>query len=60
MNPLDKTAGPASPLPNAAGPGDDAATGLPWLPTWRGLYWLVLGSFVLWVGLLFALSVVFS
>jgi hypothetical protein len=35
-------------------------TGLPWLGTWKSLYLFVLGCFVLWVGLLVALTVIFS
>ncbi len=31
-------------------------TGLPWPRTWRGVYLAVLGSFVLWVALLTALT----
>lgn len=38
----------------------DAATGLPWLHTWKGVYLFVLGSFIIWVGLLVALTVIFS
>jgi hypothetical protein len=41
-------------------PPDDKATGLPWFKTWRGVYVLVLASFVIWVGLLVALTVMFS
>jgi hypothetical protein len=47
-------------------PGPPAArttgesTGLPWLRTWRGVYVLVMVCFVIWVGLLVALSVIFS
>ena len=33
-------------------PPDDAATGLPGLRTWRGVYLVVGGIFVLWVALL--------
>lgn len=40
--------------------GDNELTGLPGLRTWRGVYVVVLASFVFWVGLLFALSVGFS
>ena len=40
--------------------GKEEATGLPWLRTWRGVYLLVLGSFVLWVVLLLALTVIYS
>jgi hypothetical protein len=32
------------------------ATGLPWLKTWRGAYLFVIGSFILWLSLLFALT----
>ena len=41
-------------------PPDDRATGLPWFNTWRGVYVFVLVSFVIWVGLLLALTVTFS
>ena len=41
-------------------PLDDKATGLPWFKTWRGVYIFVLVSFVMWVGLLLALTVTFS
>ncbi|HVS54509.1 MAG TPA: hypothetical protein VHD62_19290 [Opitutaceae bacterium] len=37
-------------------PPDDAATGLPWPRTWRGVYLLAAGVFVLWVALLTWLS----
>ena len=55
--------------PAAGGPGgspaqsnstdDDASTGLPWIRSWRGVYLLVLGSFILWVVLLAWLSRIF-
>lgn len=32
------------------------ATGLPWPKTWPGAYLLVLGSFILWLSLLIALT----
>jgi hypothetical protein len=35
-------------------------TGLPWLPTWKGVYLVVIIHFVLWVTLLVALTVFFS
>lgn len=35
---------------------DEAATGLPSLPTWPRVYAFVLGTFVLWVVLLSVLS----
>jgi hypothetical protein len=41
-------------------PLDDKVTGLPWLNTWRNVYVFVLGCFVIWVGLLVALTVIFS
>lgn len=33
-------------------PADDEATGLPGVRSWRAVYWIVFGIFVLWVGLL--------
>jgi hypothetical protein len=35
-------------------------TGFPGIRTWRGLYVFVFGSFVLWVVMLFALTMIFS
>jgi hypothetical protein len=35
-------------------------TGLPWFRTWHGVYIFVFGSFILWVALLFALTIIFS
>ena len=46
--------------PKPVGASGDQATGLPWLDTWRGVYVLVFFSFVIWVGLLVALTVIFS
>ena len=46
-------------VPPAAAAGEREDTGLPFLPTWRGVYVFVIGSFVLWVVLLFLLSVAF-
>lgn len=43
--------GPGRPHP----PGEEP-TGLPGLPTWRGVYLVVAGSFGLWVVLLWGLS----
>jgi hypothetical protein len=42
-------------------PGDPQgeAPGLPGLRTWRGVYGLVVGSFILWVALLVALERLF-
>jgi hypothetical protein len=36
------------------------ATDLPWFHSWRGVYIFVFGSFILWVALLFALTLSFS
>ncbi len=44
---------------NPNGQDENQETGLPWLRTWRGIYLLVLGSFLLWVALLYTLSVSF-
>jgi hypothetical protein len=35
---------------------EEASTGLPWPHSWRGVYLLVLASFVIWVALLTALQ----
>jgi hypothetical protein len=56
MNPSEDNAVRAE-TPSESG---DAATGLPWLHTWKGVYLFVLGSFIIWVGLLVALTVIFS
>ena len=49
-------------LPPADAPAEDREeeTGLPGLPTWRGVYLCVFGSFTLWVLLLLALTLCFS
>jgi hypothetical protein len=39
---------------------EDDNTGLPWLPTWNGVYLVVILSFVLWVVLLIVLTDFFS
>jgi hypothetical protein len=39
---------------------DDSATGLPGLRSWRAVYAVVLGVFVLWVGLLTVLTEFYS
>jgi hypothetical protein len=50
-----------SSLPVDAPPADgDETTGLPWFRTWRGVYILVLVSFILWVVLLLLLTVSYS
>lgn len=38
----------------------DEATGVPYLRSWRGIYFVVFGSFLLWVGLLALLTRMFS
>jgi len=35
-------------------------TGLPWPETWKGVYLFVLGSFLLWIVLLVALTEFFA
>ena len=50
-----------NPTPVDAPPdGEDEVTGVPWLRSWRGVYALVFGCFILWVLLLLALTVSFS
>jgi len=39
---------------------ESEATGLPWPRTWKGAYLFVIGSFILWVVLLIALTDGFS
>jgi hypothetical protein len=39
---------------------EDDETGLPWLPTWKGVYLVVIISLVLWVALLIVLTDFFS
>ena len=41
-------------------PPDDESTGLPGLRTWRGVYLFVLGVFLVWLGLLAALTRMYS
>jgi hypothetical protein len=59
---MNAPAAPPPPRPPDAGAAEaeSAATGLPWPRTWRGVYLLVLGSFVAWVGLLTLLTRWFS
>jgi hypothetical protein len=47
------------PAVKSVAPEDDE-TGLPWLPTWKGVYLVVIISFVLWIALLIALTDFFS
>lgn len=54
---VSRAAGAALEVPD---PGDSDAPGLPLLRTWKGVYLFVLGCFLLWVGLLVALTVIFS
>ena len=56
MNPSD-----AKPTHEDAPPGDkEEATGLPWFRTWRGVYVFVFGSFIVWIALLLALTMIYS
>jgi hypothetical protein len=45
------------PVPEPSAQTED--TGLPWLKTWPAVYAFVLAGFLLWVGLLYALSVLY-
>lgn len=57
--PARGSASPPNPsLPSAAAE-EDKGTGLPGFRTWRRVYWVVFGSFVLWVLLLVLLGRVF-
>jgi hypothetical protein len=57
--PDDKPAGLLGTTPGPADSGD-RETGLPLLRTWRAVYAFVLAVFAIWVGLLIALSRMFS
>ena len=50
---------PPAPEKNSAPPLDEA-TGLPGVRSWRTVYWIVGGIFVLWVGLLTWLTAAYS
>ena len=39
---------------------NDETTGLPGLRSWRTVYWVVLGIFTLWVGLLTLLTELYA
>ncbi len=56
MKPAEGDITPAEAPPD----GKDRLTGLRGLRTWRAVYALVLATFALWVGLLIALSRMFS
>jgi len=49
------------PSPETADSSDRQAeaTGLPWPRTWRGVYFFVLASFCLWLGLLIGLTLLY-
>ena len=49
-------------MPNNHEPDEpfDEATGLPGVRSWRAVYFVVFGTFLLWVALLTALTRVFS
>jgi hypothetical protein len=57
-----KPSKPTSPDPQPPSAVDDFGeqTGLRLFRTWRSVYLFVLGSFVLWLALLYGLSVVYS
>jgi hypothetical protein len=55
-----KSSGDESQSVDASATGGDEATGLPGFRTWRGVYVLVLASFVLWVLLLLVLTTSYS
>jgi len=57
--PDDKTAGLSGTTPGPAD-SDNRETGLPLLRSWCAVYAFVLAVFALWVGLLIALSRMFS
>ena len=57
--PDDTTAGSSGVTP-ASADSDHCKTGLPLLRTWRAVYAFVLAAFAIWVGLLIALSRMFS
>jgi hypothetical protein len=60
MNPPDdKTASSSGTTPGSAD-SDHCETGLPVLRSWCAVYAFVLAAFALWVGLLIALSRMFS
>jgi hypothetical protein len=48
---------PAAPEPSAR---ETEETGLPIFRSWKSVYLFVLGSFILWVGLLVALTEIFA
>jgi hypothetical protein len=60
MNPPGDTIDPHAGRPLTTTASGDETTGLPWLGTWRDVYVFVFVSFVIWVGLLVALTVTFS
>ena len=51
---------PTDPSPAFRETAEEARTGLPGLRTWRAVYLFVLGSFLVWVGLLTWLTRWFS
>jgi hypothetical protein len=51
---------PSDPSPASRETPADARTDLPGLRTWRAVYLFVIGSFVVWVGLLALLTRMFS
>lgn len=56
----DPRAPPPGKNPPAPAAVNDESTGLPGLRTWRRVYHFVLGVFLLWLGLLAALTARYS
>ena len=59
MNPPARPANPVPP-PSLPPPSGDEEPGLPALHSWPAAYGFVIGCFILWVGLLVALTVTFG
>ena len=58
--PEDKIARTGDGVPPSESSEDEAKPGLPGFRSWSGVYWFVIGSFVLYVVLLTLLSRAFS
>ena len=60
MKPPAGSAEVGGPPSQSLNKSDDTLTGLPLLHGWRGVYWFVIGSFILWVILLAVLGWIYS
>jgi hypothetical protein len=60
MKPLDYATRARDAPSGPAGTSNSETTGLPWLDTWPGVYAFVFACFVVWVGLLALLTVIYS